>query len=70
MMSQVCLSAVFAFVNDQAHSSEGVTCRTMRPPFGDIDDRVRAVLAAMDMTPIIWYGFAREFPARGLRDEL
>jgi len=26
----------------------------MRPPFGDIDDRVRAIAQAMDLTPVIW----------------
>ena len=32
----------------------GVTPRTFRPPYGDIDDRVRAVAAKMGLTPIIW----------------
>ncbi|TFY50424.1 hypothetical protein EVG20_g11527, partial [Dentipellis fragilis] len=32
----------------------GVTPTTMRPPFGDMDDRVRAISLAMGMTPIIW----------------
>ncbi|KAF7982587.1 hypothetical protein HWV62_27599 [Athelia sp. TMB] len=32
----------------------GVTPTTMRPPYGDIDDRVRAISLAMGMTPIIW----------------
>ncbi|KAF8659810.1 hypothetical protein AX16_001695 [Volvariella volvacea WC 439] len=32
----------------------GVTPTTMRPPFGDIDDRVRAIALAMGMVPIIW----------------
>ncbi|UZJ55235.1 hypothetical protein CBS101457_004555 [Exobasidium rhododendri] len=32
----------------------GVTPNTMRPPYGDIDDRVRAICAKMDLTPIIW----------------
>lgn len=32
----------------------GVTPRTFRPPYGDIDDRVRAIAAQMGMTPIIW----------------
>ncbi|TDL23884.1 hypothetical protein BD410DRAFT_745865 [Rickenella mellea] len=32
----------------------GVTPTTMRPPYGDIDDRVRAISMAMGMTPIIW----------------
>ncbi|KAM0786366.1 hypothetical protein ACM66B_001836 [Microbotryomycetes sp. NB124-2] len=32
----------------------GVTPTTMRPPYGDIDDRVRAICEAMDLVPIIW----------------
>jgi len=32
----------------------GVTPTTMRPPYGDIDDRVRAISLAMGMRPIIW----------------
>lgn len=32
----------------------GVTPNTMRPPFGDIDDRVRAISLAMGLTPIMW----------------
>ncbi|EUC58250.1 polysaccharide deacetylase from carbohydrate esterase family CE10 protein, putative [Rhizoctonia solani AG-3 Rhs1AP] len=32
----------------------GVTPNTMRPPYGDIDDRVRAICKAMGLTPIIW----------------
>ncbi|KAF8202228.1 chitin deacetylase [Pholiota molesta] len=32
----------------------GVTPTTMRPPQGDIDDRVRAISLAMGMVPIIW----------------
>ncbi|TFY82281.1 hypothetical protein EWM64_g1731 [Hericium alpestre] len=32
----------------------GVTPTTMRPPFGDIDDRVRAISLAMGMVPVIW----------------
>ena len=32
----------------------GVTPVTMRPPYGDIDDRVRAIPLAMGMVPIIW----------------
>jgi peptidoglycan/xylan/chitin deacetylase (PgdA/CDA1 family) len=34
----------------------GVTPTTMRPPFGDIDDRVRAISMAMGLTPILWTG--------------
>ncbi|KAF8714521.1 Polysaccharide deacetylase, partial [Rhizoctonia solani] len=32
----------------------GVTPNTMRPPYGDLDDRVRAISKAMGLTPIIW----------------
>ncbi|EJT97991.1 glycoside hydrolase/deacetylase [Dacryopinax primogenitus] len=32
----------------------GVSPNCMRPPYGDIDDRVRAISMAMGMTPIIW----------------
>ena len=32
----------------------GVTPNTMRPPYGDIDDRVRAICAQMGLTPVLW----------------
>ncbi|KZT23793.1 carbohydrate esterase family 4 protein [Neolentinus lepideus HHB14362 ss-1] len=32
----------------------GVTPNMMRPPYGDIDDRVRAICTAMGLTPVIW----------------
>jgi len=32
----------------------GVTPTHFRPPFGDIDDRVRAIAKAMDLIPVIW----------------
>ncbi|GLB36459.1 putative chitin deacetylase [Lyophyllum shimeji] len=32
----------------------GVTPNMMRPPYGDIDDRVRAISAAMGLTPVMW----------------
>ncbi|ODN95829.1 chitin deacetylase [Cryptococcus wingfieldii CBS 7118] len=35
----------------------GVTPNTFRPPYGDIDDRVRYVAAQMGLTPIIWTSF-------------
>jgi len=34
----------------------GVTPNTMRPPYGDIDDRVRAIAQVMGLTPILWTG--------------
>jgi len=32
----------------------GVSPNCMLPPYGDIDDRVRAISLAMGMTPVIW----------------
>ncbi|CAE6458846.1 unnamed protein product [Rhizoctonia solani] len=32
----------------------GVTPKGMRPPYGDIDDRVRAICKAMKLTPVMW----------------
>jgi len=32
----------------------GVTPNMMRPPYGDIDDRVRAISVAMGLKPVIW----------------
>ncbi|KAG9223107.1 carbohydrate esterase family 4 protein [Pleurotus ostreatus PC15] len=32
----------------------GVTPNTFRPPYGDIDDRVRAIAKAMGMVPVLW----------------
>jgi peptidoglycan/xylan/chitin deacetylase (PgdA/CDA1 family) len=32
----------------------GVTPTIMRPPYGDIDDRVRAICTAMNLTPVMW----------------
>ncbi|KAJ3576141.1 hypothetical protein NP233_g616 [Leucocoprinus birnbaumii] len=32
----------------------GVTPNMMRPPFGDIDDRVRAISMAMGLVPVMW----------------
>ncbi|KAF8807268.1 glycoside hydrolase/deacetylase [Phlegmacium glaucopus] len=32
----------------------GVTPNMMRPPYGDIDNRVRAISVAMGLTPVIW----------------
>jgi hypothetical protein len=39
----------------------------MRPPYGDIDDRVRAIAMAMDLTPVIWTGVGQdEFDTSGM----
>lgn len=35
----------------------GVTPNTFRPPYGDIDDRVRAIAAQMGLTPVIWTSY-------------
>ncbi|KAB5594460.1 Chitin deacetylase [Ceratobasidium theobromae] len=32
----------------------GITPKTMRPPYGDMDDRVRAICKAMNLTPVMW----------------
>ncbi len=36
------------------HDALGVTPNVMRPPYGDIDDRVRAISLQMGLRPIIW----------------
>ncbi|GAA6029177.1 hypothetical protein JCM8097_001638 [Rhodosporidiobolus ruineniae] len=36
------------------HDITGVTPNTMRPPYGDIDDRVRYIALQMGLRPIIW----------------
>ncbi|GAA5876922.1 hypothetical protein JCM8547_006311 [Rhodosporidiobolus lusitaniae] len=36
------------------HDVTGVTPNTMRPPYGDIDDRVRYIALQMGLRPIIW----------------
>ncbi|KAK0548520.1 chitin deacetylase [Tilletia horrida] len=38
----------------------GVVPNTMRPPYGDIDDRVRAICKLLNLTPIIWTGIGTE----------
>ncbi|KAF8326848.1 uncharacterized protein EI90DRAFT_3127654 [Cantharellus anzutake] len=35
----------------------GVTPNTWRPPFGDVDDRVRALAQAMGLTTIVWSAY-------------
>jgi hypothetical protein len=34
-----------------------VTPNTFRPPYGDIDDRIRAIGIAMGFTPVIWTSY-------------
>ncbi|PWN50242.1 glycoside hydrolase/deacetylase [Violaceomyces palustris] len=43
-----------AWTREVIRQITGVTPNTMRPPYGDIDDRVRAICAQMNLTPIIW----------------
>ncbi|KAL5492148.1 CDA2_2 [Sanghuangporus weigelae] len=46
--------AEFGWTRKAIQTVLGVTPVTMRPPYGDIDDRVRAIALAMGMVPIIW----------------
>ncbi|KZS96178.1 glycoside hydrolase/deacetylase [Sistotremastrum niveocremeum HHB9708] len=46
--------AEFGWTKKVIKDVTGVTPNTFRPPYGDIDDRVRAIARAMDLTPIIW----------------
>lgn len=43
----------------------GVTPLTFRPPYGDIDDRVRAIALAMGMRPVLWTASREGVPAGG-----
>ncbi|PWN22779.1 glycoside hydrolase/deacetylase [Microstroma glucosiphilum] len=43
-----------AWTKEVIRQTIGVTPNTMRPPYGDIDDRVRAICKLLDLTPIIW----------------
>lgn len=47
------------------YEATGVVPRYIRPPFGDIDDRVRGVLKAMDLVPIMWNFDTRGMPFIG-----
>jgi len=46
--------AEFGWTKKVIYDVLGVTPTTMRPPYGDIDDRVRAICTAMNLTPVIW----------------
>jgi len=46
--------AEFGYTRAAIKAAIGVTPTTMRPPRGDIDDRVRAIALAMGLVPIIW----------------
>ncbi|KAJ3068586.1 chitin deacetylase, partial [Quaeritorhiza haematococci] len=51
----------------------GTRPKYFRPPFGDIDDRVRAIAAAMGLTPVMWdrdtFDWQLNNPASGMRPE-
>ena len=32
----------------------GVTPKCWRPPYGDVDDRIRSIAAALNLTTIVW----------------
>ncbi|KAF9784929.1 hypothetical protein BJ322DRAFT_1060347 [Thelephora terrestris] len=46
--------AELGFTREVIRKVLGVTPTTMRPPQGDIDDRVRAISLAMGLVPIMW----------------
>jgi peptidoglycan/xylan/chitin deacetylase (PgdA/CDA1 family) len=46
--------AEFGWTRKAIKAVLGVTPTTMRPPKGDIDDRVRAISLAMGMVPVLW----------------
>jgi len=46
--------AEFGWTKKVIKDITGVTPNTFRPPYGDIDDRVRAIATAMGLTPVIW----------------
>ncbi|KAF8305094.1 hypothetical protein DL93DRAFT_2172758 [Clavulina sp. PMI_390] len=39
----------------------GATPLYMRPPYGDIDDRVRAICKAMNLTPVMWSNYSTNY---------
>ncbi|CAO1636247.1 unnamed protein product [Parajaminaea phylloscopi] len=43
-----------AWTKEVIRQITGVTPNTMRPPYGDIDDRVRYICKLLNLTPIIW----------------
>ncbi|KZV96954.1 glycoside hydrolase/deacetylase [Exidia glandulosa HHB12029] len=46
--------AEFGWTKKIIKDALGVTPMYIRPPYGDIDDRVRAIARAMNLTPVIW----------------
>ncbi|BEJ15126.1 hypothetical protein CspHIS471_0408930 [Cutaneotrichosporon sp. HIS471] len=46
--------AELGWTKQAIHDVVGVTPNTFRPPYGDIDDRVRGIAAQMGLTPVMW----------------
>lgn len=49
--------AEFGWSKKAIHDVTGVTPAYMRPPYGDIDDRVRYIALQMGLTPVIWTAY-------------
>lgn len=45
---------IYASSSPCAQDIIGVTPTTFRPPYGDFDDRIRAIAMAMGLQPIAW----------------
>ncbi|KZP01608.1 carbohydrate esterase family 4 protein [Calocera viscosa TUFC12733] len=52
--------AELGWTREIIRQSIGVTPNTMRPPYGDIDDRVRAICLAMGLRPILWTSYGND----------
>ncbi|KAJ3158780.1 chitin deacetylase [Geranomyces michiganensis] len=48
--------AELKYTESVIYETLGIVPRFFRPPYGDIDDRVRAIAYALGYTPIIWEG--------------
>jgi len=53
-LSNAEIVAELGWTREIIKASTGVTPLQMRPPYGDIDDRVRAISLAMGLRPVIW----------------
>ncbi|KAJ7108882.1 hypothetical protein C8R43DRAFT_1043830 [Mycena crocata] len=53
-LSNAQIVAELGWTRHAIQSVLGVTPTTMRPPYGDIDDRVRMIALAMGLVPILW----------------
>ncbi|EPQ27975.1 uncharacterized protein PFL1_04302 [Pseudozyma flocculosa PF-1] len=54
MLTNEQIVAELGWTREVIRQTIGVSPNTMRPPYGDIDDRVRAISNQMGLTPIIW----------------